>query len=230
VRLFSRNGIEVTARYPTIHKLCAPSQSPVSSTASWWRLMRRGVKHDEESRRFVAGNRRTRATHHKLAASVIVPRDRLLRDALISHRRLKHHTAAELIEHGALDFLPRRLAWRIMIAAILFQRRGTLGQFRRRRRGAPACRQGHHAARGRPPRHPRRHNHRRDRRLRRAAGAADVAAPLEPVGEETWGPDCASSLRPWAARAAARSCPRPRGASRIHRGAWTGAFASRRRI
>jgi hypothetical protein len=66
-----------------------------------------------------------------VAASVIVPRDRLLRDALISHRRLKHHAAVELIEHGALDFLPRRLAWRIVIAAILFQRRGTLGQFRR---------------------------------------------------------------------------------------------------
>ena len=42
---------------------------------------------------------------------------------------------------------------------------------------AHACRQGHHAARGRPPRHPRRHNHRRDRRLR-ARSNSSVASVI----------------------------------------------------
>src|SRR5207302_8756927 len=46
-----------------------------------------------------------------------------LRDALIFHRRLEHHAVGKLVDHGALDFLPRRLARRIVVAAILRERR-----------------------------------------------------------------------------------------------------------
>ena len=43
---------------------------------------------------------------------VIVPRHVLLRHALIFHRRLEHHAVGELVDHAALDLLPRRLAAR----------------------------------------------------------------------------------------------------------------------
>ena len=61
-----------------------------------------------------------------------VARHEFLRDALIFYRRLEHHAAGELIDHGALDFLPRRLARRTMVAAVLLERGATLRQFRRR--------------------------------------------------------------------------------------------------
>src|SRR6516164_8081714 len=67
--------------------------------------------------------------------SMVVARHEILRDALKFHRRLEHHAIAELIDHGALDFLPRRLAWRIAIAAALLQRRTAFGQL---------CRRNHH--------------------------------------------------------------------------------------
>src|SRR5580658_2514640 len=63
---------------------------------------------------------------------VVVARHRFLRYALILHRRLQDHAAAELIDHGALDFLPRRLALGIAIATIVLQRRAALVQLRRR--------------------------------------------------------------------------------------------------
>ena len=46
-----------------------------------------------------------------------------LRDALILDRRLQHHAVGELIDHGALDFLPWRLAGRIVVAAVLLRAR-----------------------------------------------------------------------------------------------------------
>src|ERR1700675_1267584 len=63
---------------------------------------------------------------------MIVAWHEFLRNALIFYRRLQHHAAAELIDHGALDFLPRRLARRIVIAAVLVERRAARRQFRGR--------------------------------------------------------------------------------------------------
>src|SRR5262245_57345068 len=56
----------------------------------------------------------------------------LLRDALVFDRRLEHHAFGELIDEVALDFLPRRLAVRIGVAAAFVQRRAPLGEFRGR--------------------------------------------------------------------------------------------------
>src|SRR5215468_10077524 len=56
----------------------------------------------------------------------------LLRDALVFDRRLEHHAFGELIDEVALDFLPRRLAVRIGVAATLLQRRAPLGELRGR--------------------------------------------------------------------------------------------------
>src|SRR6516164_4564337 len=74
----------------------------------------------------LVGNGRTRAGHDTLIVSVIVALvivagHESLRHALVFHRRLEHHAVAELIDHGALDLLPRRLTRRIAIAAVLFQ-------------------------------------------------------------------------------------------------------------
>src|SRR5579862_6993308 len=68
----------------------------------------------------------------KAPTSVIVALEELLRDALIFDRRLQNHAAAKLIHHGALDFLPRCLARRIMVAAAFLQSRSALRQFGRR--------------------------------------------------------------------------------------------------
>src|SRR6185312_17130197 len=54
---------------------------------------------------------------------VIIPRHELLRDALIFDRRLEHHAVGKLIDHAALNLLPRRLMRRIGEAALLLQRR-----------------------------------------------------------------------------------------------------------
>src|SRR5262245_50810058 len=44
---------------------------------------------------------------------MIVARDAVLGDALILHGRLQHHAVRELVNHGALDFLPWCLARRV---------------------------------------------------------------------------------------------------------------------
>src|SRR5262249_51389308 len=58
--------------------------------------------------------------------SVVVPRHALLRDAMIFERRLENHAVGELIDHAALDLLPRRLARRIFVAPLLLQRGAAL--------------------------------------------------------------------------------------------------------
>src|SRR4029077_16682081 len=62
-------------------------------------------------------------------ALVIVSRHRFLRDPLIFHGWLQDHAVAELIDHAALDFLPWRLSWRVMVAAIFLQGRAARRQF-----------------------------------------------------------------------------------------------------
>src|SRR3569623_1027231 len=52
---------------------------------------------------------------------MIVARHEFLGDALILDRRLEHHAVGELIDHAALDLLPRRLMRRIGEAAALLQ-------------------------------------------------------------------------------------------------------------
>src|SRR5262249_28786357 len=59
---------------------------------------------------------------------VIVPRHALLRDPLISDRRREHHAVAELLDQPALDLLPRRLARREMVAALLRERAAARGE------------------------------------------------------------------------------------------------------
>jgi len=49
---------------------------------------------------------------------MIVPGHGLLCDALILHRGLQHHAAIELINHGAMNFLPWGLTRREPIAAV----------------------------------------------------------------------------------------------------------------
>src|SRR5262249_27804976 len=51
-------------------------------------------------------------------------------DVLILDRRLEHHAFGELLDHGALDLLPRRLARRIFVAAVLLQRGPSLRELR----------------------------------------------------------------------------------------------------
>src|SRR5665213_1408481 len=70
---------------------------------------------------------------------VIVARHEFLRDALEFNRRLEHHAVGQLIDHAALDFLPRRLARGIFVAAALLQGRlaaGDLGLRHQNVRGA----------------------------------------------------------------------------------------------
>ncbi len=62
-------------------------------------------------------------------ALVVIPRHRFLRDPLIFHGWLQDHAAGELIDHAALDFLPRRLARRVMVAAVLLQGRPARRKF-----------------------------------------------------------------------------------------------------
>jgi hypothetical protein len=61
---------------------------------------------------------------------MIVPRHpEGLGDAMVLHRRLKHHAVGELIDHGALDLLPWRLARRKLETALVLQGKATLRQF-----------------------------------------------------------------------------------------------------
>src|SRR5580658_3545824 len=66
------------------------------------------------------------------AVSMIVAWNECLRHALIFDRWFQNHALRELVDHGALDFLPRRLARRIMVSAILLQCCSTISQFGRR--------------------------------------------------------------------------------------------------
>ena len=45
---------------------------------------------------------------------MVVARHTLLRDALIFYCRFQHHAVSELIDHAALDFLPRGLTRRVL--------------------------------------------------------------------------------------------------------------------
>src|ERR1700692_2851777 len=74
----------------------------------------------------VGATPRWRLTHPASCAGprrlVAVARNGLLGDALIFDRGLEHHAVGELVHQGALDLLPRRLAFRERIAALLLQR------------------------------------------------------------------------------------------------------------
>src|SRR5262249_14367402 len=60
---------------------------------------------------------------------MIVPRDAHdPGDVLILDCGFEHHAFGELLDHRALDFLPRRLARRIFVAALLLQRGAALRQ------------------------------------------------------------------------------------------------------
>src|SRR5262249_48831789 len=58
--------------------------------------------------------------------SVVVARYERLRDAMIVHRWFEHHAIGELIDHAALDLLPRGLAGGIFPAAVLLERGAAL--------------------------------------------------------------------------------------------------------
>src|SRR5690606_18699935 len=63
-------------------------------------------------------------------ALVIVSRQAArMRDILILDRIFQNRAGFHLADNGALDFLPRRLAFRIFIAARSFQGLAALGQF-----------------------------------------------------------------------------------------------------
>src|SRR5215472_7386207 len=53
-----------------------------------------------------------------------------LGDALVLYRRPQHHAVGELVDHAALDLLPRGLARRIFVTAALLQRRAAFGELR----------------------------------------------------------------------------------------------------
>src|SRR5690348_14653023 len=57
--------------------------------------------------------------------SVVVARYALLGDALILDGGGEHHAVGELLDHGALNLLPGRLARREMEAALLVERGAT---------------------------------------------------------------------------------------------------------
>src|SRR5580658_5298359 len=57
-----------------------------------------------------------------MTESVIIPRHALLRDALILDGGGEHHAVGELLDHGALDLLPGRLARRDVEAALAGER------------------------------------------------------------------------------------------------------------
>src|SRR4029079_13827839 len=61
---------------------------------------------------------------------MIVARDAVLGDALIFHGGLQHHAIRQLVDHGALDFLPWRLACGITEAAAPLQCLAAPGQLR----------------------------------------------------------------------------------------------------
>jgi hypothetical protein len=52
---------------------------------------------------------------------MIVSRNAFLRNSVIFNGWLEHHAVGQLIDHGALNFLPRRLARGICKAAALFE-------------------------------------------------------------------------------------------------------------
>src|SRR5436305_3711345 len=61
---------------------------------------------------------------------VIIPRHaHRLGDTLVLHRGFQHHAFVKLRDHRALDFLPRRLAPWISIAAMLLQIGAALRDF-----------------------------------------------------------------------------------------------------
>ena len=60
-----------------------------------------------------------RTAGSRMTTSVIVSRYALLRDPMVFDRGFEHHAVGELIDHGALDLLPRRLARRVAVAALL---------------------------------------------------------------------------------------------------------------
>src|SRR5689334_429936 len=72
-------------------------------------------------------------------SSVIIAGHRFLRDPLIFYRRSQDHAVGELSDHAALDFLPRRLAGWILIAAAFIQRRAARRQVRRRNQNIGAA-------------------------------------------------------------------------------------------
>src|SRR5262252_7326670 len=62
--------------------------------------------------------------------SMIIPRHPdSLGNALILHGRLEHHAVGELVDHGALDLLPGRLAGRELEAAAALQSKAALRKF-----------------------------------------------------------------------------------------------------
>ena len=71
-----------------------------------------------------------RAAHDSV--SVIVSRHALLRDPMIFDRRFEHHAVGELVDHAALDLLPRRLARRVAVAAAAFPAPRGAARVRRR--------------------------------------------------------------------------------------------------
>src|SRR5258708_3585414 len=65
-----------------------------------------------------------------MGSSMIIARHREgLGDALVLHGRLEHHAVGELVHHGALDFLPRRLALGKLEAAAVLQGKPALCEF-----------------------------------------------------------------------------------------------------
>ena len=59
--------------------------------------------------------------------SVVVCRPVLVGNVAIFHRRFEHHALIELIDHAALDFLPRRLAFRHIGKTAIGEFRSDLG-------------------------------------------------------------------------------------------------------
>ena len=58
-----------------------------------------------------------------MCRSVVVARHTPgVRHILVFHRRLQHHAGRKLVDHAALDLLPRRLVLGIVEAAIALQR------------------------------------------------------------------------------------------------------------
>ena len=62
--------------------------------------------------------------------SMAVAGDALLGDALVFDGGFEDHAVGELVDHGALDFLPRRLALREMVAALFRELGPARGELR----------------------------------------------------------------------------------------------------
>ena len=59
---------------------------------------------------------------------MIVARSELVGDVLVLDGGLQHHSLVVLVDQIALDLLPGRLAFRIVEAAVLLQRRMEIGR------------------------------------------------------------------------------------------------------